>query len=268
MTSAPSPGHKALVVQEFTRQAQAYTANQLIASADRLTALVQLVQPRPGSRVLDVATGPGYVAAAFAEAGCEVTGLDLTPALLERAEQMRQARGLSGLRFLEGDAEQLPFEERTFDIVVSRFALHHWERPRRVLAEMARVARLGGMVVIQDLVTSEFPARSAYQNRFERLRDPSHVRALPLSELLALFTACGLEVRTVTTSSLVQDVAAWLANARTPPARASAVRALLDEDERHDLSGTSPVRGSDHQICSFEQRVATLLGRRLSTGTR
>jgi len=60
---------------------------------------------------------------------------------------------------------------------------------------MARVCHLQGVVVIQDLIVSEFPARAAYQNRFEQLRDTSHTRALPLSELLALFTACGLGSR-------------------------------------------------------------------------
>src|SRR6266566_1506741 len=116
--SSPSPDHKAVVIQEFTQQAQAYAASPLIANPNRLAALVQAVRPRPGARVLDVATGPGYVAAAFAEVGCEVVGLDLTPAPLKLAEQMREARGLTNLHFQLGDAEQLPFAEQTFDIVV------------------------------------------------------------------------------------------------------------------------------------------------------
>ncbi len=118
-TSSPSPDHKAVVRQEFTQQAQAYAASPLIANPDRLAALVQAVQPQPGTRVLDVATGPGHVAAAFAEAGCEVVGLDLTPAPLTIAEQMRAARGLTNLRFQLGAAEHLPFAEQMFDIVVS-----------------------------------------------------------------------------------------------------------------------------------------------------
>jgi protein-L-isoaspartate O-methyltransferase len=97
--SSPSPDHKAVVRQEFTQQAQAYAANPLIKNPDRLAALVQAVGPHPGARVLDVATGPGYVAAAFAEAGCEVVGLDLTPAPLELARQMCEARGLTNLHF-------------------------------------------------------------------------------------------------------------------------------------------------------------------------
>lgn len=264
--SSSSKDHKAVVMQEFTQQAQAYAANSLIANPDRLAALVQAVRPRPGARVLDVATGPGYVAAVFAEAGCEVVGLDLTPAPLALAEQMREARGLSTLRFQQGDAEHLPFAEHTFEVVVSRYALHHCEDPRRVLGEMARVCQLQGTVVIQDLITSEFPARSAYQNHFEQLRDPSHVRALPLSELLALFTACGLEVEQVITDYLTQALEAWLENTHTPQERAVLVRELVERDERQDLSGTRPFRRQE--AVYFYQRVATVIARKIARPDR
>ncbi|MDQ2714298.1 MAG: methyltransferase domain-containing protein [Chloroflexota bacterium] len=262
--SSSSPDHKAVVRQEFTQQAQAYAANSLIRNPDRLAALVQAVHPHPGARVLDVATGPGYVAAAFAEAGCEVVGLDLTPAPLALAEQMREARGLTNLHFQLGDAEQLPWASPTFDIVVSRYALHHCEDPQRVLTEMARVCHFQGMVVIQDLIVSEFPARAAYQNRFEQLRDTSHTRALPLSELLALFTICGLEVEKVITNRLTMPLEAWLANAHTSSERASQVRELIEQDEHQDLSGTHPFR--DQEVVSFYQHIATLIARKIALG--
>lgn len=260
--SSPSPDHKAVVRQEFTQQAQAYAANPLIRNADRLTALVQAVRPQAGARVLDVATGPGYVAAAFAEAGCEVVGLDLTPAPLELAEQMRKERGLNNLHFQAGDAEHLPFAEQAFDIVVSRYALHHCEDPRRVLAEMARVCHLQGTVVIQDLIVSEFSARGAYQNRFEQLRDTSHTRALPLSELLGLFTSCGLEVEQFFTERLTMPLEAWLENAHTSPDRAAQVRELIAQDEQQNLSGTHPFHREG--LVYFYQRVATCIGRKIA----
>jgi len=261
-TSSPSPDHKAVVRQEFTQQAQAYAASPLIANLDRLAALVQAVQPQPGTRVLDVATGPGHVAAAFAEAGCEVVGLDLTPAPLTIAEQMRAARGLTNLRFQLGAAEHLPFAEQMFDIVVSRYAFHHCEDPQRVLTEMARVCHLQGTVVIQDLIVSELSARAAYQNRFEQLRDASHTRALPISEFLALFTACGLEVEQVITDRLTQTLEAWLANAHTSPERAVQVRELIEQDEHQDLSGTHPFRRQE--AIYFYQRIATFIARKIT----
>src|SRR5436305_12773583 len=103
-----SSEHKAMVRQEFTQQAQAYAANPSIPDHARLTRLVQAVQPRHKARVLDVATGPGYVAMAFAEAGCEVPGIDLTAAPLSIAEQKRHSRAPPNLSTQLRKAEQLP----------------------------------------------------------------------------------------------------------------------------------------------------------------
>lgn len=257
-----SPDHKSVVRQEFTQQAQAYAANPVIAAQSHLSRLVEAVHPQPGARVLDVATGPGYVAAAFAEAGCEVVGLDLTEAPLALAEQMRQQRGLANLSFQVGDAEQLSFADQSFDVVVSRYALHHCEDPQRVLAEMARVCRLQGAVVIEDLVTSEAPTRGAYQNRMEYLRDPSHTRALSISEFLAIFSACGLEVEQIYTDFRPQALEQWLKNTRTPDEPARQVRMLMEQDEQHDLSGLRPFR-QDGSLY-FRHRTATFIGRKLA----
>jgi ubiquinone/menaquinone biosynthesis C-methylase UbiE len=260
--SLPSSDHKTVVRREFTQQAQAYAANPSIVDHARLNRLVQAVHPEPQASVLDVATGPGYVAMTLAEAGCEVLGIDLTEAPLAIAEQMRQARGLTNLRFELGDAERLSFGEQTFDIVVSRFALHHCEDPRRVLTEMARVCRIHGVVVIEDLVVSEHPARAAYQNRFEQLRDPSHTRALPVSEFLTLLTACSLEVEQIYTDQLTPALEQWLAYAHTPGDQAREVRAMIEQDELHDLSGTSPFH--QHGAVYFRQRTAAFITRKLA----
>ncbi len=260
--SSPSPDHKEVVRQEFTQQAEAYAANPLIANQRRLSRLVQAVQPRSQDRVLDVACGPGLVALAFAEVGYEVVGIDLTEAPLAIAEETRKARGLSNVRFQVGDAEHLPFGEGEFDIVVSRFALHHCEDAGRVLAEMARVCRPGGLVVIEDMVVSEFQKRGDYQNLFERLRDPSHTQALSISAFLGYFTACGLEVEQVYTDYMTQEVEQWLTNAHTPDERAEKVRVMMEQDKVQDLSGTHPFLQND--VMYFRQRTAAFVGRKLA----
>ena len=109
-----------------------------------------------------------------------------------------------------------------------------------MLREMARVCRPQGKVAVEDLVSSEHRARGDYQNQFERLRDPSHTRALAPSELLALFTAAGLELERLYSGELVQNLERWLANSQTPPDRAAEVRAMIERDGREDLSGTRP----------------------------
>ena len=192
--------------------------------------------------------------------------MDLTEAPLKIAERIRGERGLANVRFQFADAERLPFANGEFDVVVSRFAFHHFEDPGAPLLEMVRVCREGGVVAIEDLTASEQPERAAYHNRFERLRDSSHVRALPLSELRAIFSRCGLEIETVYSGEIVQLVERWLANAQTPPKAAAEVHDLLARDEREDLSGTHPFR-KDGQLC-FTHTTAALVGRKPATPRR
>jgi ubiquinone/menaquinone biosynthesis C-methylase UbiE len=234
------PAHKAVVQEEFTRQAEVYAAAPSVADPARVARLIDAIAPAHESRVLEVACGPGFLALAFAERCREVVGIDLTDAPLDIAERKRKERGLANLCFQRGDAERLPFPDNDFDVAVCRLALHHMEKPGGVLREMARVCRPQGKVVVEDLVSSEHRARGDYQNQFERLRDPSHTRALAPSELIELLTAAGLEIERLYSSEVVQNLERWLANSFTPPERAGKVRALIERDARDDLSGTRP----------------------------
>jgi hypothetical protein len=137
-------------------------------------------------------------------------------------------------------------------------------KPLQVLCEMARVCRVGGMVVVEDIFASEHPERAAYQDRWEILRDPSHVRTLSLSELLQLFRDAGLETDSVTTADdLTPEVERWLATTKTPSERAMEIRHLLEEDRLHDLSGTRPFQDATGRLF-FHARTAILAGRKVS----
>lgn len=252
-------GHKQTVRDAFTEQAEAYAGNSSIADPERIDRLVRMSGVAPDSRVLEVATGPGHVALGFADACQDVVGIDLTSAPLTIAAERTRDRGVDNVEFIQGDAESLPCSDNAFDVVVCRFALHHVETPSDLLQQMTRVCRPGGTVAVEDLVVSEHPRRGNYQNEFERLRDPSHVRALPLSDLLKTVAEPGIEVAAVRTGRLVPEVEAWLSDAETPESRATTVREMIREDEERDLSGTRPFRrdGDLH----FVQRTATVVGR-------
>lgn len=254
-----SHDHKAVVREEFTRQADAYAAAAVITSEDRLARLVGAIRPARGARALEVATGPGYVAMALAAQCAEVVGIDLTEAPLRIAERMRIERGLTNVRFEQGDAENLP--EREFDIVVCRFAFHHFEDPRRVLAQMCRVCRTGGTVAVEDLYSSEEPGRAAYWNTIERLRDHSHTRVLALSELVAMSADLGIEIQRLYSDEIAVDTEAWLASAQTGGDDAREVRTLLTRDMNEDLSGIRPFM-RDGKLY-FTQRTVAIVGRKL-----
>jgi ubiquinone/menaquinone biosynthesis C-methylase UbiE len=254
--------HKAVVREEFTRQAEAYAKAEAITNAQRLERLVTAINPARDARALEVATGPGYVAMALAAACREMVGLDLTPAPIAIAERNRRERGLENVRFQVGDAENLPFSNGEFDIVVCRFAFHHFEDPGAILSEMCRVCRPSGTVVVEDLFSSEDAERAAYYNRVENLRDHSHTRALALSDLIGLMGRAGVEIETVYSDRLIADVDTWLASAQTSAIDADAARRMLEEDGQRDLSGARPfVREGK---IYFVQRTVALIGRKLA----
>ena len=124
--------------------------------------------PPPG-RVLEVGCGPGSLSIELAGRGFEVTGLDLDPDMVERARANAERVGAgtgaetSGSAlptFLVGDVAALPFDDASFDLVVSTFSMHHWADRHAGLAEMARVVRPGGRVIIWDLRPGAVPFHS------------------------------------------------------------------------------------------------------------
>lgn len=257
----PKPQHKDLVREEFTRQADDYAAAPVIRDLDHIERLIKAVNPRPDARVLEVASGPGHVALGFAEVAREVVGVDLTEAPLKIAERMRIERGLSNVSFRIGDAERLPFGADEFDVVLCRFAVHHFENPATVIGEMSRVCKPNGTVAVEDLISSEHPERAQYYNRFERLRDTSHTRALPLSEMLKTLAAAGLEVIRFESAALKNPVDPWFKSARTPPQREAEARAMIERDLLEDLSGAHPVRIDG--ALYFTHRIAIVIAHKL-----
>ena len=254
--------HNEVVRESFTVQAKAFAGNPWVTDEERIRRLVAVARLKGDERVLDVATGPGYIAEAFARAAREVIGIDLTAAMLAIGEERTKERGVSNISFQIGDVQKLPFERETFDVVVSRLALHHMQNPGQVVGEMARVCKPGGTVLVEDIYGSEHPERVAYQDRWEKLRDPSHVRTLPISELFALFRETRLEADGISTfDDLCPEVERWLATTNTTEADAAEVRRLLENDRLQDLSGTRPFQDATGRL-HFHARTVTLAGRR------
>jgi SAM-dependent methyltransferase len=184
--------HQSLIRDQFTRQATPFSAAAPIANEAALQMIVDAAQPGPDDTVLDVACGGGIVVCAFAPHLRHATGIDVTPAMLERARALAAEKALVNVTWQEGEVERLPYPDGGFTIVVTRFAMHHFLDPAAVFREMVRVCAPGGRVVVVDTYTSEDPAKAAAFNRLEILRDPSHARSLYLAELKGLFQTAGL----------------------------------------------------------------------------
>lgn len=233
--------HRDLVLDQFTRQAAAFSASPHIADEAALRLIVEWSGAGPEDTVLDVACGAGHVVCAFAGTVRHATGIDITPAMLERARTLQAERGLTNVSWRLGDVLPLPFADGAFTVVTARYAFHHFPDAGAVLAEMARVCAPGGTVMVADTEAPADPVKAAAFNRAERLRDPSHTRALPLSEHLALFRRAGLAEPRVTSYRLDADLAGLLARCFPDPGDAEALRAILSAAVEDDRLGV-PVR--------------------------
>jgi SAM-dependent methyltransferase len=259
-TTTPQPDHRDTVVDQFTRQALAFASAPAIRDEETLRLLVALSGAGPDDTVLDVACGPGLVACAFARVTREVTGIDLTPAMIDLARRLQDEKGLQNLRWRIGDVLPLPFHDGSFTVVVSRYSFHHFEDPRAVLAEMARVCSPGGRVLVADVVASSDPAKAAVYNRMERLRDPSHVRAMPLEEIERLFHAVGLPEPSRTFYRLDVDLEGVLSRSAPVPGGAEEVRRMFLESLEADGLGVGAYLGGEE--IRFAYPIAVLVGRR------
>jgi SAM-dependent methyltransferase len=144
-------------------------------------------------RVLDAGTGSGTFTLALAPNVREVVGLDPVPELLEHARRL--AEGKTNVSFVEGDATALPFAADSFDLATCARTLHHVDRPELVVAELARVVRPGGGLLLVDQISSLDPLEGIARDRLERLRDPSHRRTLSDQDIRGLLEANWLVLR-------------------------------------------------------------------------
>ncbi len=231
-----------LVREEFAKQAPSFGQEGFtLSNRALLDWTVESLDLGASHEVLDVAAGTGHLARAMAPRVRRVVALDLSPEMLREGELTAQLQGLSNIQFEEGAAEQLPYASDLFDRVVSRLSLHHMESPRTVLAEMVRVCRPGGEVAIADIVSSEDKALEAAQNRIERGRDPSHVRALSAGGLQALASSASLRVRHSDKREVEVNVERWFDLARTSTEqRQEILSELMESIAEGDRTGMRP----------------------------
>ena len=180
--------------EEFTHQTDAFARAGGLKAAATLGALVDLVPADPEARWLEVACGPAMVGRELAPKVGSVRGVDLTPAMIEKAREEAGREDLANVEFGLGDATALELDDASFDGAITRFSLHHIPAPQRVVEEMARVVRPGGLVVIADHARDRDAAVAAWVEEIERLRDPSHWASLTPERLAALGAAAGLEL--------------------------------------------------------------------------
>jgi SAM-dependent methyltransferase len=214
---------------EFTHQTDSFADSPTMSGAETLGALVELAPVDDGASWLETACGPGLISRALASRVGSVSGVDLTPAMIERARADALADGIENVQFSVGDATALEFEDSSFDGAVNRLSLHHIPAPQRVLAEMARIVRPGGWVIVGDHITDPGAEAMAWHQEVERLRDPSHWSCLTRERLRRIGEEAGLTLDSEQLTDLDLDYDDWLARGSAGPSVAVLIDRLLTE---------------------------------------
>ena len=228
---------KQKVQQQFGANAAAYATSPVHAKGYSLTRLVEITQPQPDWQVLDVATAAGHTAFAFAPHVAHVIASDLTPEMLTVAADLAAEKGLSNVSFEPADAEALPYEAATFDLVTCRIAPHHFPDIQQFINEAARVLKPGGLLAVVDNIVPGTHLRGkkarlineagSYVNAFEKLRDPSHGRCWSISEWERGFAQAGFTVQHQELLHKEMEFAPWAARMHVSPEDTIRHKAML-----------------------------------------
>jgi SAM-dependent methyltransferase len=176
---------------QFDANAGRYANSSVHRFGPSLPVLLNLADPNKNDLVLDVATGTGNTALAFAPLVSRVTGIDMSLKMLEQAKSRASTENILNAEFLEGDAQNLPFADSSFSIVTSRHAPHHFHNVPKFLSEVRRVLRPRGRFILSDQIVVHKEDQD-WVNGFQRTRDPSHFLQRLVSQWQDLMHHAGL----------------------------------------------------------------------------
>ena len=233
---------KTLVQQRFGANAANYVTSSVHATGASLARVVELVAPQRDWHALDIATGAGHMALAFAPHVARVVASDLTREMLTETAKLAAGKGLGNVETRQADAEALPFGDASFDLVSCRIAPHHFANQPRFVAEVTRVLKPGGTFALVDNIAPDHDTTPGYSadrlaaadvayNLFEKIRDPSHGRALTSAGWRGLAAGAGLEIRHQEIMLKSMAFKAWCKNMQVPPALAAELAAMLANAE-------------------------------------
>lgn len=258
---SPDNDTKAQAQARFGQYAQGYVTSEGHAKGDELDWFIDLTQPQPGWRVLDVATGGGHTALKFAPHVARVVAADLTPPMLQAARAFIDGEGMSNVAYVATDSENLAFAANTFDLATCRIAPHHFPDCFRFVQECARVLKPGGLLLIQDHVLPDEEKDARYIDSFQRLRDPSHHRAFAEYEWQGMYLDAGLTIEHTQTFFRSMKLLPWAERQGCTPEVIERLHILLAQAPPTAAEWLNPQHVGTKDA-TFEQDYIIILGRK------
>ena len=248
--------HEDTVKQSFKIQAKICAAYHM-SKAEYTDYLIQKIGAGGKEHALEVAAGTCICGRALAPFVEDITCLDLTEEMLEQGKRLAEESGLKNIYFRTGNAEKLPYEEETFDLVITRLSFHHFINPVIPFREMQRVLKKGGKLVVWDMEATEEPLRKI-DDKIEKLRDPSHTRILSREEFEEMFEK-DFWLQCEETTLVPVKLKSWMELTDTPEELQNEIVDLMKNDlAGGEKTGFSPyMKGTE---IMFDHRWLLLIG--------
>ncbi len=221
-----STKHNEVIIEQFSKQAIPFAKSP--GHMDSIQMLVEMSGAAGNDSVLDVACGPGLVACEFAAVVNNVTGIDITEKMIEQARNHQQEKQLKNLTWNIGDILPLPYADNKFSIVLTRYSFHHFIEPQKVLSEMYRVCKFGGSILVADVALP--PEKVKAYNQVEKLRDPSHTKALTHQEFEKLLQELKLNNNRQATYTIEVELEQQLEASFPNSGDDEKIRTLIEQD--------------------------------------
>lgn len=246
--------HNKLIIEQFTRQAIPFAKKSAQYIDETFEKILSVVEVDQSDSVLDIACGTGSISIEFARLSRHVTGIDITPAMIEQAKVLQKESMLSNLTWEIGDiSKQLPHRSNSFSIVITRFSFHHLLKPLTVLAEMDRICKVGGQIIVIDPTPAVDKAEM--YNHVEKLRDPSHVKALTTYEFENLFEQARIPIRRRRSYTMKIELEDQLRTSFPDPENIIKIRQLFIEDTKSGLLGLNSHYDGDKIFFSYPNSI-------------
>ncbi len=216
----------ALIVAQFGSRSTQYVASTVHSQGEDLQQLAAMAAAAGPVRVLDLGCGGGHVSFTVAPHVAGVVAYDLSTEMLATVASVAKERGLGNVTTVAGSVTSLPFDDASFDLVLTRYSAHHWDDVAKGLAEARRVLRDSGRAVFIDVAAPPRPVLDTFLQAIEVFRDPSHVRDYSPREWEGLLAQAGFRIERTVMRRLYLEFASWIERMNTPRVRTDAIRSL------------------------------------------
>ena len=252
-----STSQHAFAAEQYGVRAQDYVTSAVHSSGADLDQIEALVRGQATAHVLDLGCGGGHVSYRAAPHVAAVTACDVTPGMLDAVAATAAERGLRNIAVQQAPAEDLPFADASFDLVLCRFTVHHWQDMEAGLRQARRVLKPGHVALFIDTTAPADPVLDTHLQAVELLRDVSHVRNYSVAEWTGALSRSGFRLEGITQRRLRMDFPVWIARTRASELHAAAIRSLQQgapEGVKQHFA-IEPDGSFDLELVAFEARA-------------